>query len=411
MKLFSFLCGVAFLGRAATLSVAPPVIYDCQNGEGTATLSWSGASGPVQIHVLKPDGPALTGFNDPSGSTTTGNWVSDGLQFFLVDQAGNVEATATAHVSCGGTANTLNQGLQGGSYFPLQVGNTWVYRNNDRTVTGSYVMRSITGTTTANGLTYYVMTSTTIIAASNQAVTSPVGNFRGDNNGAIWMMTNSGDQVYLDPSRAQMGSYSGPLGTFPDAISQQASPGQIQSQSTFVRGIGLANLQSNLLAGSSGGFTQSLDLVEVRLNGVRLTVPAPSISLAIESTDLDLTDQKAANCALPCYFAACGIGGFPPDPPGTYRPCAETRMETSEGAGDTVELQLLNASGTAVFDTSQPVDASGNAFNYVRLPLYTNPQPASNAFTLLPPGSYKLVGKLLASGVETASSVIDVLVR
>jgi hypothetical protein len=403
MKLICSLWLCACLARGATLTISPSAIYDCQNGYASAVLTWSGASGPVQIHLLKPDGPALTGFNDPSGSTTTGNWVGDGLQFFLVNQSGITEATATAHVSCGGTAGTLNQGLQGGSYFPLQIGNTWVYRYSDRLITNSYVIRTISGTETINGQTWYVM-----MQGGNV-----VGKYRGDNSGVIWVATTTGQQVFLDPTAAgvQHGSYSGPLGSFSDALSINGFANALEMDSTmYVRGVGLASLSADLVTGSSGGFSNSLDLVEARLNGVRLALPESSIHLAIESADLDLTDKTAPNCPLPCYFVACGLGGPQPDPPGTYRPCAQTRLETSAAAGDTVQLQLLDPSGTVVFKTTAPTDAGGNAFDYFRLPLYTS-QSTSSAFTLLPPGNYKLVGRLLASGVETASSAIDVRVR
>lgn len=395
------------VASAATLTIAPSANYDCQNGESTAVIAWSGASGPVQVHVLQPTGPAMTGVRDPSGSVTTGNWVSDGLQFFLVDQSGIVEATATAHVSCGGTAQTLDRGLTGGSYFPLQVGNTWVYRVNNRNVTASYLIFTIGGTEVVNGMTYYDMSSGGVI----------VGRYRGDDTGVIHALTASGDQVYLDPtaSSAQATAYSGPLGTFSDALGLTSNPSSLEmDQSIFVRGIGLANLQAQELAGSSGGFLDSMDLVEVRLNGVRLSVPAASLNLAIESTDLDLTDQTAPNCPLPCYYVACGLGGPQPDPPGTYRPCVEIRLETTAlQTANTVQVQFLDATGTAVYSTAVLGAASGNSFNYIRVPLYTVPASTtpSSAFTLLSAGNYQLVGQALASGAVIASSSINVRLR
>jgi hypothetical protein len=395
------------VGFGATLTIAPSTTYDCQNGESAVVISWSGASGPVQVHVMQPSGPAVTGVRDPSGSVTTGNWVSDGLQFFLVDQSGIVEATATAHVSCGGTAQTLDQGLTGGSYFPLQVGNTWVYRYNNRVVTASYLIWTITGTEVINGMTYYDMSSGGNI----------VGRYRGDDTGVIHTLTAAGDQVYLDPtaSAAQATTYSGPLGTFSGALGLTSYPNSLEmDQSIFVRGIGLANLQAQMLSGSSGGFLDSMDLVEVRLNGVRLSVPTASVSLGIESTDLDLTDQTAPNCPLPCYYVACGLGGPQPDPPGTYRPCVEIRLETTAlPIANTVLVQFLDATGTAVYSTAVLSATSGNSFNYIRVPLYTVPASTtpSSAFTLLPTGNYQLVGQAIASGTPIASSSINVRLR
>ena len=359
---------LAAVGFGATLTITPSDNYNCQNGESTAVISWSGASGPVQVHVMQPTGPALTGVRDPSGSVTTGNWVSDGLQFFLVDQSGVVEAAATAHVSCGGTAQTLDQGLTGGSYFPLQVGNTWVYRYNNREVTASYVIWTITGTEVINGMTYDERSSGRVI----------VGRYRGDDTGVIHTLTASGDHVYLDPtaSAAQATSYSGPLGTFPGALGIASNTNSLESdQSVFVRGFGLANLQAQMLSGSSGGFLDSMDLVEARLNGVRLSVPNASVSLGIESTDLDLTDQTAPNCPLPCYYVACGIGGPPPDPPGTYRPCVEIRLETTAlQTANTVQVQFLDSTGAVIYSTAASwTIRAANSFDYIRVPLYTIP--------------------------------------
>ena len=144
---------------------------------------------------------------------------------------------------------------------------------------------------------------------------------------------------------------------------------------------------------------------------MQLSVPAPSIHIGIESNDFDLTDQKASNCALPCYFAACGIAPpYPPDPMGTYRPCAQARLATS-GTGDTVQLQLLDSTGSAVFSTTAKTDSAGDSLNYIQLPLYSAAKLYGTPFTLLPPGNYKLVGELLAAGSTTASSSIDVRVR
>jgi hypothetical protein len=165
---------------------------------------------------------------------------------------------------------------------------------------------------------------------------------------------------------------------------------------TFVRGLGLASMQTNLLAGSSGGFSNGLDLVEARLDGVVLALPASRLTLAIDNPVLDLTNQKAPNCAVPCYFAACGLAGA--DPAGTYRPCVETRVETSYAVAHSVQLQLFNPSGGLVYNTTADVDASGG-LEYFRLPLYTSPAQSSS-FALLPPGGYKLAARMLVAGVE-----------
>jgi hypothetical protein len=392
--------------RAATLTISPPLIFDCQDGAAVAQISWSGASGPVAVRINAPDGAVVTGFGDPSGSVTAaGPWITDGMKFFLVNQAGVAEATAVAHISCGSTVRTIDVGLQGGSYFPLQVGNTWVYRVNSRIGTAYYVTRFISGTDTIGDKTYYVLSQ------SFPDVDTPtvVAKLRGDNSGVIWTATPTGDQKYLGDGQAI--TYQGPLGTFNDAISiVDTSGGLTRSTSVFVRGIGLAHLDSALLTGSSGGFDQSYELVEARFEGVSLAVPAATISVSIETTDLDVTDQLVPNCALPCYFAACGLGGGQPDPAGTYRPCVQARVEATADPGAQIQLQLIDAGGSVLFTDSKPADATGKAFRYVRLPVYIS-STTSNAFQILGGGQYRVAGRVLAGGAEVASSNINVRVR
>jgi hypothetical protein len=393
----------AALTSAATLTVTPPFISDCTNGLATATINWSGATGLVQIVVGKLPGIVMTGLLGASGSAVTGPWVTDGLPFYLIDQAGNIEASATAQVSCGSTPRTIDQGLSGGSYFPLAFGNTWVYKYNSRLVTASYITRSITGTQTIAGQNYFVLTETSGSPPFTVAL------LRAASDGVIWQNTSSGDVVYLDPnaSGSQKTAYSGPLGAFTDAITTTAVQfSLVKTTSIFVRGLGFANSQSTMLTGSSGGFTDGLDLVDVRIDGVHLVVPAPKISLSIENATFDLTNKLAPNCAVPCYFAACGLAPSA-DPPGTYRPCVQARIDTNTALnGYTVLVQLLDPKGTAVFQNFIQVGTT-SSLNYVRLPLYTAVSTTTQ-FTLLPPGDYTLAGNILNASVPQATSSITI---
>lgn len=229
----------------------------------------------------------------------------------------------------------------------------------------------------------------------------------------IYVLTDTGEQVYLDPSSSafQKTGYSGPLGAFNDALTENVFSGLDFNSTIFVRGIGLASFMQNLDTGSSGGLVSALQLEEVRLNGIRLSVPAPSLSLAIENTVLDLTNKKAPNCPLPCYFVACQLAPPGADPPGTYRPCAQARLETTGSPGDSIQLQLIDPTGAGVFSITAVTDAKGNSLQYIRVPLYTSAQQFSQNFTLLPPGDYKLTGQLSKAGVEAASATINVQVR
>ena len=69
-------------------------------------MNWNAPSATnVEIHVNSPDGPTLTG-GGPTGGATTGQWVTDGMQFFLQDvsnslplTSANTLAVITAHLT------------------------------------------------------------------------------------------------------------------------------------------------------------------------------------------------------------------------------------------------------------------------------------------------------------------------
>lgn len=390
------------VASGATLTINPSVISSCINGLGAATLTWAGATGSPQIRVGQANGIAMTGVLGASGSADTGLWVTDGLAFYLVDQTGQVEASATAQAKCGSATPTVDQGLGSGSYFPLAVGNTWVYKYNNRIITSDYVVESITGQQAFGGQIYYVLTLTSPGPATTLAL------LRADASGVIYQYTSKGEQVYLDPKAASPTKYLSPLGTFNDAImpAAQNSGNILLTTSIYARGIGLVNSQTFMETGSSGGFTDGMDLVDVQVDGYHLSVPAAKISLSVENATLDLTNQLVPNCALPCYFVACGFIG-PPDPAGTYRPCAQARIETSgAAAGYAVLVELLDSSGKAVFQSSTQPSFPTN-LNYIRVPMYTGTTP----FTLLAPGNYTLVGNMTLGGATVASASIGVQIR
>jgi len=406
MRLFSILLIASMAAKGAAFFISPAFISDCTNGFAVATLTWSGASGPVQIHVGKSTGPAMTAFTDPSGSAVTGAWVTDGLTFYLVNQAGGVEGTVTAHVTCGGTPPVMNTGLAAGRIFPLAVGNTWVYKVNNRFVTATYVVWSITGTQTINGQTYFVLSQTSPASA---ALSGVVAWLRADNNGVIHQNTNGADQVYVDPNALTSTVYTGPLGTFNGAGTTTVFQGELLTTYTYVHGLGLVNLQQQIVAGSSGGFSESFDLIDVRVDGIHLSLPAPKIALSIEETNLDLTNKLAPDCPVPCYYAACGIGGGPVDPPTFYRPCAQIRIATEAGEpGYIVLTELLNPGSAVVFQSKLTVGTTSNNLVYLQVPLYSSSSANSEAITLLPPGDYTLLGTVLNGTATAATSSIVV---
>lgn len=381
----------------AILASAANLTTTCIDSVGVVTLTWSGAVGQPQIHVGTATGTPLTGLLPASGTAITGPWVTPGLNFYLVDQTGIVEASVAANTLCSSLPPTIDQGLGSGSYFPLAVGNTWVYKYNSRAVTAAYVVQTITGITSQNGQIYYVLTETSPPDAT------PIALLRADSTGVIYQLTATGEQVYLDPKSASPAAYSGALGIFNDAI---APPAQIlgsiiETTSTYARGIGMVNSQSTMLTGSSGGFTEGLDLVDVKVNGFHLSIPQPKIALSIDNPSPDLTNRKAPNCAIPCYFAACGIAGA--DPTGTYRPCGQIRIDASaETSSYNVLVELLDSTGAPVFQ-----DTTQSQTTYVRLPLYTGQTP----FTLLPPGNYTLVGTVTQGSTTLATATIPIQIQ
>lgn len=99
-----------------TLTANPSSIV-VPNGSylGQTTLSWTTVSAKqVEVHVGSPTG-TLFAAGVPNGSATTGDWVSDGMTFYLVDvtngpaSAANVLATAVVHVDVDG-GSTVNPG-------------------------------------------------------------------------------------------------------------------------------------------------------------------------------------------------------------------------------------------------------------------------------------------------------------
>ena len=97
-------------GGTVTFTAAPAVCN--ASGKGIVTLTWSapGLSNLV-IRVGSSAGSALTGPLGSSGTAATGDWVTNGMQFFLVDSTGHTLASTTASVNCagsgGGTGGTV----------------------------------------------------------------------------------------------------------------------------------------------------------------------------------------------------------------------------------------------------------------------------------------------------------------
>ncbi len=94
--------------NANTLVANPSTIVTPNgSGYGQTTLTWSAPGvGIVDIYVGSPSG-ALFARVGTSGSATTGDWVTDGMTFYLVDASnGSVLTSTTVHVNLSGGSTT-----------------------------------------------------------------------------------------------------------------------------------------------------------------------------------------------------------------------------------------------------------------------------------------------------------------
>jgi len=376
------------------ITIDPALVTECASaGLGQVTVEWNyPGSGPVVVHVNSASGPAMTGPSNASGSATTGDWVTDGMVFVLTDASENELDRAGAHVQCAAAAVVLAPALAAAPYFPLQVGDEWLYLYNSRFGTGDYRLRRITEAQIMGGTVWFVMEE----SVSGSTTLSDTL-YRIDSMGRVYQMTTQGEELWLDPTShpdpsavltIQPGapSVQTPAGQFMNTINYSSFSGLISENGTFARGIGLLNSSSQIIAGSSGGFDQSYTLIYARIDGnLVFGSPGSAIELSADAASFDVTHQLAPNCALPCYFAACGLGGAQPDPPGTYKPCFGARVylgQTSSAAAS-IDFDLLDKTSNSLYHTT----ATAQPIVEQQIQLYSAPnQP-------FPTGTYQLRAK------------------
>jgi hypothetical protein len=413
------LCAVSLYAQLV-LQLVPEVIADCTSSSlGREHVVWNDpGAGPVQIRLGDANGIPMTGFSPPQGSADTGDWVHDGMVFVLVDTNGQQLASATAHVRCSPFPDPVNAALAASSYFPLQVGDEWVYRIDSRVGTADHIIKRVAGIRLVGDQAWYSV-------ITGLGVNSIETLYRADAQGRIYTLdSNARESLYLDPtippspsaalptviSRGQ--PFRSALGVFPDSLVVMSPGGGLGIETdTFVRGVGLVSNTATMLSGSSGGFVSGLTLLYARIGGnLRFATPAVTLGLSVESTDLDVSGHNVTNCAIPCYFAACGIAGA--DPAGTYKPCFEARVRLENlpvRDSTTVDLSLLDASDQTVFQVSTQVpagQAQPDSILIQQVLLYTAPnRPVA-------PGNYRIQAKTkLSDGTEAATATIPIQVR
>jgi hypothetical protein len=396
------------------LSISPAVITQCTFGHGRATVSWNAPQGAiVQIRIGSGDGVPMTGLTSAVGTAETGNWIDDGMIFVLVNGANFEYARITAHVNCGGAPDTTGAALiASSSYLPLQVGNQWIYRTNSRVVTSSYKIQTLTRTVENGGDTYFVLE--TRAGAGGTPTESLI---RSDDAGRMFV----NGQVVLDPAGGPARQkvevkdvpVDTPAGKLPVGLLYQDVEVLSRESGAYARGLGLLNSTSSMSTGSSGGFLDSVALVESRIgSGLYFTTPAVSVELGAENTRLDVTGKQVTNCAVPCYFVACG---FAPgaDPPNTYKPCFQARVrvgqrQCSEPVQAVASIDLRNAANQSVYShdvglTLPPGRCDSAAYHQV--PLYTTPNVPFAT------GAYRLNVRVTTGGDEVGTASVPLRIE
>jgi hypothetical protein len=289
------------------------------------------------------------------------------------------------------------------SYFPLDPGDEWVYRIDSRAATADYQTWRIDRVETRAGVKWSVMQ---IIGPGSTFAESW---FRADEQGRVYQPNGDSETLFFDPSATYgpailkvttRGTYSGPGGSFSDVVFyQNTSAALLFETGVLARGVGLVTSTQTMQTGSSGGFTQGRRLVEATLaGGAAIRSTSPSLELGLESLELNVSGRKVTNCAVPCYFVACGVApGY--DPLDTYRPCAQARARVAGWPGETpphLSLRLSGSDGATVWQTALGENAARGVV-YLQVPLYAvRNQPFA-------PGRYRL--QLTVDDGSAASSL------
>jgi hypothetical protein len=419
--LTAILTAPAFAQPSLTLS--PAVITTCSfPGFGRTRIFWNvSGTDSVQLRAGGPSG-TIMGVEPPQGSTGTGDWVQDGMVFALTTADGQQLASATARVLCQPPSSQVSAALAAGSYLPLDIGNEWVYRVDDRSSTALYQRRRVERADVINGTLYFVVSFRTGARGVGTATATEVP-YRTDTQGRVYYLTSSNtEQLLFDPAGVTPGALykvltrgqptQTPLGNFADALTYEWPNGLDDERGTYARGVGFISSSTQLLAGSSGGFDHGYTLAYARVAGnLVFAAPAPGLELTAESRDLDVTGGHVTNCAVPCYFVACGLVPGA-DPPGTYKPCFQARVRLQESPAlftsadaqtRTVLLDLLDSGNRVVSGATDTVTIGVG-----------QPEAVVSHSIPLPliPGQYRLRVRIVDStNVETDSAFVAVKIR
>jgi hypothetical protein len=267
---------------------------------------------------------------------------------------------------------TANDTACQSDWLPLQTGNYWVYRVDSRFTTGSHQTLRVLGPYEFEDKIWCQLED----ASTNYLV-------RVDTEGRIYRryFNSNIEELLLDPRNLLPREYASPLGFTSLVIDYSTNSSLLMNRSSFVKGIGRISTTTNVMAGSSGGFSYSETLLEASINGKLYKLPATNAP----SVHLELAPEFR-NCAVPCYYAACGLGS-PVDPPNANKPCLAARLSaTNLSPGSSLLLTLSNSIGTLQYSQQIPLSNTQPVL-YQSLSFY-NQTSTGSPITLFPKGDY-----------------------
>src|SRR5262249_45049304 len=201
-----------------------------------------------------------------------------------------------------GQSQQVQAALAAGGYFPLQGGNRLGDCVDGRLTSAAYQNWTVDRTEERDSKTYFVVG----IRSKGKLLSETL--FRVDDRGRIFVLTGSGDQLFLDivdssdSAQLQIQSkgipFRAPIGSFSDTLNYRNKIDVFRLElGTLGRGIGLLASTAQLLTGSSGGFYEGRTLVEAVIGGrLQFALGSTGLQLGLESLSIDLTGKHADNC-------------------------------------------------------------------------------------------------------------------
>jgi hypothetical protein len=89
------LATVVMRGPHGSISASPNPFPPNPNGNGQTTLTWTVANlAQAEVHINSPDGSMFAGSGPGTFSSTTGQWVTDGMTFYLQNVSNGLPLTS-----------------------------------------------------------------------------------------------------------------------------------------------------------------------------------------------------------------------------------------------------------------------------------------------------------------------------